>query len=294
MIMKSTFKILSNQEYKRTYFPYLEEEILSNSNALQVYEIERYLKGILIPALSYRTSFSFLIIVTHGSVKQCINNEIHTISQGECAHISEGVWTDTQFVSEDVSGYVLAYESNIYTQYSLFQGKQVEFNYTPFYKLSPYDFEATIASLNLLKNELNLPQSRANVYLPLFYSILSRLNTYAQENTVSGREVEIVHYFKKLVNQFHIENRAVSFYAEKLHLSENYLNRCVKHITSKSAKQWINEVSIEHSQLLLRDLTLDIAEIAYAMRYPSPSYFSKIFKKIRGISPISYRHSLFS
>ncbi|MDR2282563.1 MAG: AraC family transcriptional regulator [Sphingobacterium sp.] len=34
--------------------------------------------------------------------------------------------------------------------------------------------------------------------------------------------------------------------------------------------------------------------MAYAMRYPSPSYFSKIFKKIRGISPISYRHSLFS
>jgi len=51
----------------------------------------------------------------------------------------------------------------------------------------------------------------------------------------------------------------------------------------------INEVNVEYAKLLLINTTQDIAEIAFELGYPSPSYFSKFFRKEMGIAPNEYR-----
>jgi AraC-like DNA-binding protein/co-chaperonin GroES (HSP10) len=290
--MKSTFKVLSNFEYKKNYLPFLDPQILGNTNSLQVYSIQQYLKGIVIPVQAYRTSFNFIIFVAEGHIEQQINKDTYTVTCGACVHVREGVWTATQVISDNAEGFVVVYESDILTQYLLLQGKQGEFRYTPFYNLELYDHQAVIASLLLLEEELKHPQNRVTIYMPLFYSILSRLNYYVVDTIWSVRDIEIAYRFKQLVQQHHVDNRCVTHYAGLMCISENYLNRCMKRVTGHSAKQWINQISIQHSKLLLRDLTKDIAEVAYELNYPSPSYFSKIFKRSTGQSPNTYRHLL--
>lgn len=61
----------------------------------------------------------------------------------------------------------------------------------------------------------------------------------------------------------------------------------------QTPKQWINEISILHSQILLQDATRDIAGIAFEMKYKSPSYFTRLFKKVTGYSPSDYRKHKF-
>lgn len=287
--MNEVSTILSSYDYKKRYLPYLDFTILSNTNSLQVYKIEEYLTGIIKPVSPYRTAFSFIIYIVEGEFEQLINFQNYRIMAGECLHVKQGVWTATQYLSEDIKGFIVFYESDIFTQYLLMHDKKEEVKYVPYYKLDYYDEQAITASLLLLYGELGLAEHRPAIYVPIFYSILSRLNYYTDHYTFNSRDLEVAFKFKELVIEAHIREKSVHYYASQLCLSENYLNRCIKKVIGRSAKQLINEVNVEYAKLLLVNTTQDIAEIAYELGYPSPSYFSKFFRKEMGISPNEYR-----
>lgn len=71
----------------------------------------------------------------------------------------------------------------------------------------------------------------------------------------------------------------MSFYADHLHLTENYLNKCLKEVTGKTPKQWINEIDIDYSKTLLQT-GKSISEIAYELNFQTPSHFSQVFKNL--------------
>lgn len=291
--MRNEFRVLSNQEFKKTYLPFLDHAILSNTEALQLYTIEQYLKNILNTSSAYRTAFNFMIVVTKGLVIQSVNTIRYEVRPGQIMHVLHGDWTYTKYVSQDAEGFVLVYESNILVQYVLLYGNRRELVRNPHIHIDLYDFQALIGSMLILNGELNHELSRSNVYLSLFYSILLRLDSYADKviDRPQSREVEITYRFKDLVGDYHITNRTVGFYADKICVSENYLNRCVKEVTGQSVKYWISKVNIQYSMLLLKNSTRDINEIAYELNYPNPAYFSKVFKKIIGVSPTEYRNN---
>lgn len=289
--MKEVAAILSSYDYKKRYLPYLDFAIASNTNSLQVYKIEEYLTGIIKPVSPYRTAFSFIIFVTQGEFEQLISFQQYRIVSGECLHVKQGLWTATQYLSEDVKGFIIFYESDIFTQYLLMHDKKEEIKYMPYYALNYYDTQALTASMLLLYGELGLSTIRPSIYVPIFYSILSRLNCYTDNYTFNSRDLELAFKFKEMVIDSHIREKSVSYYARQLCLSENYLNRCIKRVIGRSAKQFINEVTLEYAKLLLLNSNLDIAEIGYELGYPSPSYFSKFFKKEMGVSPNEYRMS---
>lgn len=287
--MNHIFKVLSSLEYKKNYLPFLDLKVLSNTNSLQIYRIEEYLTGIVMPVNPYRTSFNFMVFITEGHFEQLINFKSYSVSTGECLHIKQGIWTATQSMSRDVKGFILLYESDVFTQYLLMYGKQEGLKYVPHYRLELYDSQAILGSLILLHGELEQLTDRVNVYMPIFYSILSRLNYYSGDYVHNIRDFEIAHSFKELVTEMHLVHKSVRYYADKLCLSENYLNRCIKKVVGRSAKQFINEVNLQYAKMLLLNTTMDVSEIAYELQYPSPSYFAKFFRKETGSSPNSYR-----
>jgi AraC-like DNA-binding protein len=59
-------------------------------------------------------------------------------------------------------------------------------------------------------------------------------------------------------------------------------------VTQKSPKQWINEMDINHSKVLLQS-SKDIAEIAFQLNFHTAFHFTQLFKKITGITPKEYR-----
>jgi AraC-like DNA-binding protein len=105
------------------------------------------------------------------------------------------------------------------------------------------------------------------------------------------RQSQITMLFKELLYKNFTKNRDVKFYAHSLSVSENYLNRCVSHITNKPPKQHINEMVIVHSKLLLQDGSKDISQVAFELNFSAPSYFGRLFKQLTKQTPTEYRNS---
>lgn len=288
--MKTSIKLISNYEYKKLFLPKVTTHDLFNESKLQVYRIENYLKSIVIPVSPYRTSFNFLIFVTKGFVKQQLETSVFEIKANEALNIKQGNFTATLELSDDVEGFFVVYENEIISDIALNKNNLSFFYTSPFLILNELTFNWIVRAFELLEEELFTSERVMEICVGLFQSILLKIiRTENKGNEVLSRTRYISFHFRELVHKEHINHKTISYYSNELKISDNYLNKCVKDATGKPPKQWINEISILHSQILLQDNSRDVAGIAFELNYQSPSYFSRLFKKVTGYSPSEYR-----
>lgn len=101
---------------------------------------------------------------------------------------------------------------------------------------------------------------------------------------VNAIETPIRYIRKHFQNNITIEELA-----EVAHLSVSALERRFKKYLAKSPSQFINEVRLENARKLLLETVLPIGEVAFQCGFSSPSYFSKQFQILFGISPSQLR-----
>lgn len=83
--------------------------------------------------------------------------------------------------------------------------------------------------------------------------------------------------------------RSVSEYAARMGVSPNRLNTLVKEATSRNAMVWINLSRLSQAETLLRNTDLPLIDVAARIGIDDQSYFSRFFKKHKGITPLEYR-----
>ena len=83
----------------------------------------------------------------------------------------------------------------------------------------------------------------------------------------------------------------VTYIAEALHLSPNYLSALLKTLTGQSTQQHLHEKLIELAKEKLSTTNLSVSEIAYELGFEHLASFSKIFKSKTNLSPLQFRQS---
>jgi two-component system response regulator YesN len=85
------------------------------------------------------------------------------------------------------------------------------------------------------------------------------------------------------------EEITIDYLASHVYLTPNYLSNLFKKETSKTIIQFITEYRIGKSKNLLVNSNLNLSEIARAVGYSDPRYFSKLFQKLAGTKPSAFR-----
>tara|TARA_R110002049_G_scaffold309014_2_gene515822 strand:- start:1811 stop:2719 length:909 start_codon:yes stop_codon:yes gene_type:complete len=77
--------------------------------------------------------------------------------------------------------------------------------------------------------------------------------------------------------------------AEKMSISQRYLSDTLKQETGKTTTEHLQLFLIDAAKNILLIPDKSISEIAYALGFEYPQYFSRLFKKKEGLSPTEYR-----
>jgi len=96
--------------------------------------------------------------------------------------------------------------------------------------------------------------------------------------------------FQELVNEYFAIETGVNFYAEKLCVSPNYLNRIVQRTLGQSTKAYIQSRRIDEAKHLLRYTAMPIGLISDRLHFDTPSYFVRTFTKETGQTPLQFRN----
>ena len=98
--------------------------------------------------------------------------------------------------------------------------------------------------------------------------------------------------FKQLVATSLASLTRVSDYADRLNITPNHLAKCVRAVTGKAPARWLEETQVLEAKVLLSQSGWPVAEVAAAVGVADASYFSRLFKKHTGTSPLVYRKKL--
>lgn len=81
----------------------------------------------------------------------------------------------------------------------------------------------------------------------------------------------------------------LSDYAGKLNITKDYLQKIIKRHTNKTPLEWITESVILEAKTVLKQTEKPVSEVASHVGIEDPSYFSRLFRKEAGMSPLKYR-----
>lgn len=131
---------------------------------------------------------------------------------------------------------------------------------------------------------------RSLIYIILHEIDNAHHNQLSLQSPEADKGTHILVQFKALLSEYFKEERQVSFYADKMHLTPKYFSTVIKEVSGKTAGEWIREMLLLEAKVRLQNKEQTIAQIAYDLHFSDPSHFGKFFKKHIGKSPLQYRN----
>jgi len=127
----------------------------------------------------------------------------------------------------------------------------------------------------------------------LKYAVRFYKRQFVDRKSLSGANVK---KFNKCLISFYEEGESeleglpsVHSIAKKLNLSPKYLSDLLKQETGKSALELIHLYIVSEAKNMLVEGENSISEIAYKLGFENPPYFSRLFKKVAGLTPKEYQ-----
>ncbi|WP_155985794.1 helix-turn-helix transcriptional regulator [Paenibacillus gorillae] len=120
-------------------------------------------------------------------------------------------------------------------------------------------------------------------------SDLSELARACQAGANRQPDLNIMKEIAKYMEQnYHLEVTLQDI-SERFYLSREYISRRFKQEMGENVFDYLARIRVEKARLLLQNPNLKITQIAEMVGYDDEKYFSKVFKKVMGVSPNQYR-----
>ncbi|MEK6508855.1 MULTISPECIES: AraC family transcriptional regulator [Myroides] len=237
-------------------------------------------------------------VVLKGSMKAQIHFSEYEVKEGDVAVIPPQVMIETKSLSEDAEIVTIGLSLDFISTFPLLREfvMNEQIRWQPIIRLDPEELPLQQELIRLIEKVYNKEQSSNKIEM-LKHLVMALINLIIEKyqdvpntkNRTKNRTHEIIDNFYSLVSTYAHKQRNVQFYADKLHLSTQYLSSFLKQNTGKSTLQWIDHVLILHAKTLLKSSSLSIKEISNELEFTDTSVFCRYFKRNTGMSPKLYR-----
>ncbi|WP_187274467.1 response regulator [Paenibacillus sp. N3.4] len=154
-------------------------------------------------------------------------------------------------------------------------------------KESMVDFSTfCLAFLDLL-NQLTSVQAMSEFLAKAIEQIMDYL-----ERTQFRKKRKVIEKVVLFMHEHYNEPMNLNGVAERFYINASYLSKIFKEEMHISFSKYLMEYRISRAIELMQDPTKKIYEIASIVGYDDVQYFTKIFKTMKGVTPLNYKEKL--
>lgn len=243
-----------------------------------------------------------LLICDSGRGQFDINGRTHTVNRYEMVVCPPNVLIDNYLISPDFSSKIIGLSYSA-LQRMLHANNEiwdmiVAVSASPVFPITDSMRQLMVRYYSLLKFKLSQSEStyRADsmrsLMQSIFYDLCDIVRSRVPHSEVLAKMKQgdvLVKKFLRLLANAQGEQRCVSYYATLLCVSAKYLSTVCKKSTGRTAKEWIQEYTVEILRHQLRNTDRSIKEISNLLGFPNLSVFGKFCRSTLGLSPTDYR-----
>lgn len=254
----------------------------------------------------YRETFYSLLLITSGSEAVAINDHTATVGRGYVLTSIPGeVWA--MCADSKLEALNLIFEEDFLLDFFSDTHFLDHFSYLQADRPSPFlilDDKLNDRLLQLyldMQREIHRPEQDQHILRAMLYEALMLLNRarFIEDNkkeegadiNVTVNHNQYIDSFRSLVEEHYKEEHGVSFYADRLFITTNYLNKLVRSSLGVSTKQYILGRIMQEACNLLHYTSLSVQDIAAQLHFETATYFTRIFYNYKKQTPLNYRNN---
>lgn len=244
---------------------------------------------------AHKHDFFIIILFDHASGIHNIDSVDYSIGNRE-VHVLFPEQIHKWHIQEGSIGYQLMIDKTFLEQFApAFRYSFTNYQNHPVIRLSNEAFEKLLYEFNAIRDELLLTQP-VNQLISARAAVIAALVSKEAEFDIEEFKVyqsnPRLAKFNWLIDKFYKEQKSITFYAEQLNISANYLNILCKKNLKVSANKLIHQRITLESKRLLQTSERSIKEIAFDLGFSDHAYFSNFFKNQTGLNPSQFRSQL--
>lgn len=251
-----------------------------------------------------RLNALFMVLVLEGSANISLDYVPYTITANNLITIMPTHIFQVASSSENLKGMLMMIDKGFLEEINTAKRSPSMTNYMQFRKnpcteLLPEETKHIAKGFELLREKMRLrthtfhKEVMQNAFVGFMLEIANILIGKKETLVMPtlSRKEEILNQFLQLLFVHVKEHHVVTFYADKLFITPQYLSLVLKELTGKSANKWIDDALIVEAKILLKSPQVTVQQVADQLNFSDQSTFGKFFKKHIGVSPMEFRKS---
>ena len=239
-----------------------------------------------------------IIYVEKGSIDITINNtyyignagDIFIVNSGEL-HEIYGTSTPLEYKAFVFDFDMLSFYKNDIAQQTFIEpvlNGKLKFNNRINGSQKAFELLTYINKINTSKSVCYILSTKAA--LIQFFAILFEENKIVlSKNTFPDKKNQLLKDIVKYIDENYNQEISLAQIAAYSNMSRKYFCRFFKNNFNKTFIEYLNDVKIEHSMILLNESNISITDVAISCGFSNMSYFTRTFKKKTASTPSQYR-----
>lgn len=243
-----------------------------------------------------------LIMLTSGELTVDINYRVFNMKPGSTLHISSGEVIRAIETSKEISGFHIIFSPEFQTEMRTTRKSPISLQLKKEYPYQEFSENEYAFLMESVRRLITYIEQTSHHYQPIVVKNEVQnllLNISNKRRQLHGDSIDNANHqemirerFRNLVEGYSSEQHQVSWYADALMISPDYLSKIIREYDGSSARAWINKALVSKAEFLMRQSDITIKEISNKLNFPDQSSFGRFFKSNTGQSPKEYRKRL--